>query len=269
MDVGEVRVADDRDFEKLITLIDENEGWKMVYRKNSTTVWTKSTQQTSFKMIKIKAVFKDILPSLLYDVVMDPAYRKTWDIYMLDSYDIGCLNPNNDIGYYAVRFPAPLKNRDFVLQRSWLDTGKEYLLFNHSVFHKLLPIKKGFIRGISFLTGFVIRPVNGKGCELNYVTQCDPSGSLPVWVINKFTQICAPKLVKKLQKASVGYISWKQKNNPNHKPWINPEQMSLPRIVLLECIKNEFNSMEAEDFVDESGINEDSLKGKDFFEEED
>jgi len=35
----------------------------------------------------------------------------------------------------AVKTPKPLKNRDFVTQRVWLDLGREMMIFNHSVNH--------------------------------------------------------------------------------------------------------------------------------------
>ena len=44
---------------------------------------------------------------------------------MLTSTELGVLNPNNDVSYYALHCPPPLKNRDFVLQRSWLQTPQE------------------------------------------------------------------------------------------------------------------------------------------------
>ena len=54
----------------------------------------------------------------------------------------------------SVSCPAPVKNRDFVIQSSWLQTpGGDYAIINHSVFHRERPGRKGFVRGTSFLTG--------------------------------------------------------------------------------------------------------------------
>lgn len=37
--------------------------------------------------------------------------------------------------WLSVKTPKPLKKRDFVTQRSWLDLGSEYFIINHSVNH--------------------------------------------------------------------------------------------------------------------------------------
>lgn len=235
MQVGEVRVAEDADFEKLKHMCTCNDDWKQEINKNGVSVWTKFNDVSDFKLVKVKAAFKDTRASTVYDVLHDPLYRKTWDQHMIDGYEICCLNPNNDIGYYALKCPKPMKNRDFVTQRSWLDTGNEFLIVNHSVNHSTVPVKKNFVRGISYITGYLICPDTPQrpdlpGCSITYVTQSDPKGKLPVWLVNKASHILAPKIMKKLYKASKDYDAWKAKNQPQWKPWIFPEQIEMPRL---------------------------------------
>lgn len=54
MQVGEVRVAEDADFERFRNLCQCHDGWKQDYNKGSTTVWTKANDQSYFKMIKVR-----------------------------------------------------------------------------------------------------------------------------------------------------------------------------------------------------------------------
>jgi hypothetical protein len=230
--IGEVKLADDQGFEELKTLCMVHEGWKLVYNKGGTIVWTKCTDVTDFNMVKIQGVYADVTAETLYDVLHDPNYRKSWDPQIIDGYDICRIGPNSDVGYYSMKFVKPLMNRDFVTQRSWVDLGAEKLIFNHSVNHASVPPFKNFIRGISYITGYHIVATNGNpelpGCQLTYVTQADPKGQLPVWAVNMATTFVAPKVMGRLLKACQGYPEWKSQHRPEYKPWRYPEQSTLP-----------------------------------------
>jgi hypothetical protein len=53
------------------------------------------------------------------------------------------------------------------------------------------------------LAGFLIRPSGSTGSELGYVSQTDPQGTLPPWLVNKVTQIFAPKVSSSVQVTEV------------------------------------------------------------------
>lgn len=242
MEVGVVKIAEDSDFALLKWLVDNHDSWKLEYdnRNDDTKVWTQSTTTTHFRMVKVHSVFPNISANTMYDVLHDPDYRKEWDEHMLISTEIGYLNPNNDVGYYALSCPAPVRNRDFVLQRSWLDMGDEKLIINHSVNHKDYGPRKGFVRAISYITGFLVRK-RSEGCFLGYISQTDPKGKLPIWLVNKISQKFAPRVVKQLRRAAEGYETWKARQPNNmHKPWIYPElTLMSPRINISDCINTD------------------------------
>lgn len=260
MNVGEVRIAEDSDFALLKILLTRGDGWELEHTSGSTKVWTRPAENSSFRMIRLKTTFSDISADTLYDVLHDPLYRKTWDKHMLSSRELGVLNPNNDISYYALHCPPPLKNRDFVLQRSWLQTAQEYYIINHSVHHRDYPNQKTFIRGISHLTGFLVTPIDQKSCYLGYVAHSDPGGHLPSWVTNKLSSILAPKMIKRLHKACLNYVAWKRLHNPGHKPWLYPEQVTENRIRISDCVQiSRETSGDSSPMEDESSLSESDL----------
>nr|CAI5865147.1 unnamed protein product [Callosobruchus analis] len=72
-----------------------------------------------------------------------------------------------------------------------------------------------------------------------HISQTDPRGKLPPWLVNKVSQKFAPKVVDNLKKAANGYDKWKMAQpNPYFKPWVSPEQtLQSPRISTKDCVQ--------------------------------
>uniref|UniRef100_A0A672UM36 START domain-containing protein n=1 Tax=Strigops habroptila TaxID=2489341 RepID=A0A672UM36_STRHB len=187
---------------------------------------------------------KDVPAETLYDVLHDTDYRKKWDSNMIETYDIGRLTVNAD------HRACPLKNRDFVTLRSWLPLGNDYMIINYSVKHPKYPPRKDFVRAVSLQTGYLIK-ANGTGaCILYYLTQVDPRGECQQ----------EGKAMKKIYKAGLKYPEWKRKHDPGYKPWVYPEQNTLPSVSLAELSVQHADSLEN---IDETGLPEDHLSTSD------
>ncbi|XP_019940412.1 START domain containing 14 [Paralichthys olivaceus] len=199
--------------------------------------------------IKCKMTIKDVSADTMYDVLHDGQYRKKWDPTMLESCDIARLSANADVGYFAWVCPNPIKNRDVVTLRSWQVKDDEYIIVNFSVKHPKYPPRSDLVRAISILTGYYIKPTGPNSCIFIYLSQADPKGSLPKWVVNKASQVLAPRVMKSVHKAGKNYPEWKQQNSPDQKPWLNPEQNTLPMMDPAELSIQRANSLEN---VDES-----------------
>ena len=57
MDVNEVRVAEDKDFEVLKIYLSRNDGWTLEYEQSKTSVWTRQASESDFKMIRVTSLF--------------------------------------------------------------------------------------------------------------------------------------------------------------------------------------------------------------------
>ena len=135
--LGEVKAPTDQDFDYIKELCKNEENWKLDYNKSNIKVWVKQNNLSAFNMIKAKVEFDDVVPARLFDVLLDGEYGKQWDDSMIDSSTVCYISACSDITYYAMKCPSPLKNRDFVIQRCWLDYGdnKEKIIYNHSINH--------------------------------------------------------------------------------------------------------------------------------------
>ncbi|XP_068025638.1 START domain-containing protein 10-like isoform X1 [Melanerpes formicivorus] len=194
-----VYIPDDSDFSSFRAQCESPEGWHCRYNKAGITVWSQGQEEScTVQKIKTRLCCKDVAAETLYDVLHDSHYRSKWDSNMIETHDIGRLTVNADVGYYSWKCPSPLKNRDFVTLRSWLPLDDDFIILNYSVKHPKYPPRKDFVRAVSLQTGYLVKANGARGCVLYYLTQVDPRGSLPKWVVNRVSQFVAPKAVPKL-----------------------------------------------------------------------
>ncbi|XP_029297783.1 START domain containing 14 [Cottoperca gobio] len=228
------------------------DNWSSKYDKHGMQVWVHASppkKGNHVHKIKCKMTIKDVSAATMYDVLHDGQYRKQWDPAMLDSYDIARLSDNADVGYYSWICPKPIKNRDVVSLRSWQVTEDEYIIVNFSVKHPKYPPRSDIVRAMSILTGYLIKPIGPNSCTFIYLSQADPKGSLPKWVGNQASQVLAPRVMKCVHKAGQNYPEWKLQNSPKRKPWLHPDQSTLPTMDPKELSMQRADSLEN---VDES-----------------
>merc|ERR1719420_582295 len=199
----------EEDYAYFLGLADEDntgKDWNIVLDENGVQVAKRPDPKAPINLVQIVAQMPGLDPAVCYRMLNDHDYRRTWDEHMIDGFIIEMLDDSNEIGYYAASVPSPLSNRDFVTHRTWRadDDKKEYIIFNKSVEHPKLPDKKGFVRGHSYTTGYLVRGTD-EGCVFRYVTQSDPKGWIPKWLTNMVTSKVAPGVVDKVKAAVAGY----------------------------------------------------------------
>nr|XP_006633068.1 PREDICTED: PCTP-like protein [Lepisosteus oculatus]XP_015207268.1 PREDICTED: PCTP-like protein [Lepisosteus oculatus]XP_015207269.1 PREDICTED: PCTP-like protein [Lepisosteus oculatus] len=261
---GSAVVPDDSVFSDFRRQCQSKENWVSKYRHGGMEVWVEvapvpaaqdrgKNHVSKVHKIKCKMTINDVSAATMYDVLHDGAYRKKWDPTVLESYDIARITDNADVGYYSWICPKPLKNRDVVTLRAWQVKDNAYMIINYSVKHPKYPPRKDLVRAISILTGYLLEPTGPDSCTFTYLSQADPKGSLPKWVVNKASQYLAPKVLKCVHKAGQQYPEWKKHNSPDKKPWYHPEQSTLPSMEASELAIQRGESLEN---VDESGVRE-------------
>ncbi|XP_019726768.1 START domain containing 14 [Hippocampus comes] len=237
--------------------------WHNKYDKHGMQVWMEipkdkgNSNGPKVHKIKCKMTIKEVSAATMYDVIHDSEYRKIWDPNMEEGYDIARVSDCADLGYYSWRCPKPIRNRDVVTLRSWRVTDKEYLIINFSVKHPKFPPRTNMVRAVSILTGYYIEPTGPNSCNFIYLSQADPKGFLPKWLVNKASEVLAPRVLKCVHDAGKQYPKWKEQNNPDNKPWLYPEQCRLPRMNPAELAIQRGDSLEN---VDESAMLDESLQ---------
>ncbi|KAG7278938.1 hypothetical protein CRUP_036589 [Coryphaenoides rupestris] len=110
MSVETVAIPDDRAFASFKAECLCEEGWTVTYNKSGITVWIQNVdEEKSLHKIKCRMVCSEVSAETMYDVLHDTEYRRKWDSSVIETFDIGRLTVNTDVGYYSSAIPLMLE----------------------------------------------------------------------------------------------------------------------------------------------------------------
>mmetsp|Transcript_6159 Transcript_6159/g.15782 ORF Transcript_6159/g.15782 Transcript_6159/m.15782 type:complete len:292 (-) Transcript_6159:64-939(-) len=209
----------------LITRDEASMGFKLKYDKKGFKVWGRSVKGDPAKMIKLSGRLP-VSADVLFDTVMDCEYRMHWDASCRRSATLYRVGPASTIEYFHAKMPKPVRDRDSVARLQWVEEDGVFFLVQRSVNFKAAPVTKGAIRGILSISGYRVVPIGPDLCDVTYLSQSDPKGSLPKVVVNYISTSLAPKTMTSLSKAAQGYEAWKSKQkDAEYKPWRRHQQL--------------------------------------------
>nr|XP_055191074.1 phosphatidylcholine transfer protein-like isoform X2 [Nyctereutes procyonoides] len=164
-------------------------------------------QQTGLYEYKVYGVLGNCLPDVLADVYMDVDYRKQWDEYIEELYE---LEYNGDtVVYWQVKYPFPMYNRDYVYIRQRrdldLDGWKIHVILAQSTSVPQIAERSGVIRVNQYKQSLAIESDGKKGSKVFMYYFDNPGGLIPSWLINWVAKGSVPVFLNDMANACQMY----------------------------------------------------------------
>ncbi|KAM5274829.1 phosphatidylcholine transfer protein [Ctenodactylus gundi] len=183
--------------------------WQLLVETSGVSIYRLLDQPTGLYEYKIFGVIKDCSPALLVDVYMDLDYRKQWDQYVKELYEVECSGVS--AAYWEVKYPFPMSNRDYVYIRQQRELDVEgrkiYVVLAQSTCLPQLPEKPGVIRVKQYKQSLAIESDGEKGSKVFMYYFDNPGGQIPSWLINWAAKNGVPNFLKDMVKACQNYLN--------------------------------------------------------------
>lgn len=189
---------------KAVELMEEatDEGWETIKSTPALSIYRKKTGDSPVAIIKAKVLIANVSVEDIMTVIWDVDVRVTWDSVMKGFRAVEDLSPDRGIIYFYVKPPVPfIAARDFVQLRCREKLGEDLVIAYKSVEREDCELPEGYIRGETKISGYRIRR-RGDECEVDFISQTDVKGSLPVGLLNTIAPLRAQDWIKKMTAAA-------------------------------------------------------------------
>jgi len=172
----------------LIEHVSTVEGWNKVKEQDGLTLYDKiDPKNDALHLVKSQGVL-EVPIQKCFDLVNETSMesRKKWD-QDLAFYDVKeQITDKIMLTHVGFTAPMPVASRDFCAIRCTTQIDGNYYFFGCSVIHSSIPedATGTYVRGTIHISGFYMKPEDENHTFIANVTQVDPAGWIPTWVVN-------------------------------------------------------------------------------------
>ncbi|XP_068833503.1 phosphatidylcholine transfer protein-like [Capricornis sumatraensis] len=182
-------------------------GWEIPVVTSVVKVYQRPLKKlTGLHEYKVSGIVRSP-PDLLADVYMDLDYRKQWDQYVQELYEIKV--GGEEAVYWQMKYPFPMSNRDVVYVRQRRDLNfegrKVHVILAQSISVPWFSEKSGMIRVKQYKQSLAIQSYDSWRSEVFMYYFNNPGGQIPFWILNNFTKSEIPGFLRDLEKACLKY----------------------------------------------------------------
>ncbi|MGZ4049885.1 MAG: START domain-containing protein [Bacteroidia bacterium] len=160
--------------------------WELSKDKNDIKVYTRKTDSSDFKSVKVEAVFTGTCEKLA-GILMGVDKNIKWVYNTKSLHLIQRFNANELIYYAETSLPWPMRNRDQAIRINLFPDSINHALKITTVGEpKAIPVTKGIVRVPYFLGVWQVKEIANKKISIEYYLNVDPGGSIPAWISNMF-----------------------------------------------------------------------------------
>jgi ribosome-associated toxin RatA of RatAB toxin-antitoxin module len=170
----------------LVAFIQEKAGeeWHLKKYEQGISVYTRHAEHSKLKELRSDFQVKTSLSSIVA-LLNDFESYPDWVYHCEKSYAALKISDKEFIQYQSVKAPWPVENRDIVIHKKFTqDPITKVVIQRINGMPDYLPNVAGHIRVKVFKATWIITPLKGGMVNLEYQLLVDPSGSLPLWLVN-------------------------------------------------------------------------------------
>jgi START domain len=160
------------------------EQWNLVKNKNNITVYSRFSENSDFKEIKVVTEVDASLSSVVA-LLKDVHNYPNWIYACVKSELIDQTNNYVEYYYTETDTPWPFYNRDIVMySKMHQDKNTKILRFNSVGVPDKYPLVKNIVRINQIRVSWELIPQKNNTIKIHYQLKADPAGIIPAWLAN-------------------------------------------------------------------------------------
>lgn len=202
----------DATLNKILKLIDPKtrfqQGWKLIKSESGYEVYRKfmtpGLPGSQFACIMCFGIINSS-PQDVLNLFEDDSRVPEYNSFYADGKDLEIVADGTKVVWTGSPPIFPFKPRDFctIVHIRKLKDGT-FVILNRATNHPKAPQRPDYVRASIILAGNIIQPIPGypKKCKLTMLTQIDPGGITPPWIVNHICSLGPIGFLKNVEMAS-------------------------------------------------------------------